>query len=244
MKTWDDYAKEYDQKVWETGDLDHRETLNPVVLKLLWEVKGKKVLDLGCGQWYFSRLLTRKWAIVTWVDISKELIAIWNQRNKEQNLKIKYFVSDAANLKDLDDNDFDIVVSNMAFMDIENISKTTQECSRVLKDNGFIVFSLVNPIFWISERTKDDNGYFLKLMKYKSNVAITNENRGYNFKTTHYHRPIWYYINSLVENGFYITNYEEISTKYFKGELIQDKEFFNFIQEFPSFLVIKAIKSI
>lgn len=244
MKTWNDYAKDYDQKVWETGDLDHKETLNPVVLKLLWNVKGKKILDLGCGQWYFSRLLTKQWAIVTGIDISKDLIKIWNQRDIEQNLKIKYYVCDAANLKDLKNNEFDIVVANMAFMDIKNIKKTIQECSRVLENDGFIVFSLVNPIFWISERTKDDDGYFLKLKKYKSNSTITNENRGYNFKTTHYHRPIWYYINTLAENGFCITNYEEISTKYFRGELIQDKEFFNFIQEFPSFLIIKATKKL
>ena len=242
MKTRNDYAKDYDQKVWETGDLDHRETLNPVVFKLLWDVKDKKVLDLGCGQWYFSRLLTKQWANVTGVDISEDLIKIGEQRNQEQNLKIKYFVSDAANLKDLKNNEFDIVVSNMAFMDIEDIKETIAECSRVLKNNGFIVFSLINPIFWISERTKDDNGYFLKLIKYKTNSTITNENRGYNFKTTHYHRSVWYYINTLVENGFYVTNYEEVPTKYFRGELIQDKEFFDFIQEFPSFLIIKAKK--
>ena len=242
MKTRNDYAKDYDQKVWETGDLDHRETLNPVVFKLLWDVKNKKILDLGCGQWYFSRLLTKQWANVTGIDISEDLIKIGVQRNQEQNLKIKYFVSDAANLKDLNDNEFDIVVSNMAFMDIENIKGTIEECSRVLKNNGFIVFSLINPIFFFFFWTKDDNGYFLKLIKYNTNSTITNENRGYNFKTTHYHRPIWYYINTLVENDFYITNYEEVSTKYFRWELIQDKEFFDFIQEFPSFLIIKAHK--
>ena len=73
MKTWNDYAKDYNQKVWETGDLDHTETLNPVVFKLLWDVKDKKVLDLGCGQWYFSRLLTKQWASVTGIDISEYL---------------------------------------------------------------------------------------------------------------------------------------------------------------------------
>jgi ubiquinone/menaquinone biosynthesis C-methylase UbiE len=47
----------------------------------------------------------------------------------------------------LKNNEFDIVVSNMAFMDIEDIKGTIEECSRVLKNNGFIVFSLINPIF-------------------------------------------------------------------------------------------------
>jgi ubiquinone/menaquinone biosynthesis C-methylase UbiE len=157
-------------------------------------------------------------------------------------LKIKYFVSDAANLKDLKDNSFDMMVSNMAFMDIENIDKTLKECSRVLKKNGYLVFSLSNPIFGISDRSKDDNGYFLKLMKYKTNSTMTNENRGFRFKTTHYHRSVGSYINSLLHNGFTIANYEEVATKYFKGEPIKDKEFLEFIQEFPSFLIVKAVK--
>lgn len=233
---------DYDQKVWETWDLDHRKTLNPVIFRLLRNVKNKKILDLGCGQGYFSRLLTKQGGIVTGVDLSKDLIGIANQRNQEQGLKIKYFVSDAANLKDLQDNKFDIAISNMALMDIKNVDKTIKECSRVLKKNGHIIFSIVNPIFSIFERSKDDNGYFLKLMKYKTNSTMTNENRWCNFKTVHYHRSIGYYINLLSNNGFYITNYEEIATKYFKGELIKDKDFFDFIQEFPSFLIVKAIK--
>lgn len=242
MKNRNDYAIEYDRKVWETWDSDHRETLNPVILKLLGNFKNKKILDLGCGQGYFSRILTKKGGIVTGIDLSKELIHIANQRNQEQGLKIKYFVSDAANLKDLKNNAFDIIISNMALMDIENIEKTFKECSRVLKNNGQLIFSIVSPIFGISERSKDDNGYFLKITKYKTNSSMSNENRWYNFKTVHYHRPIGYYINLLRKHWFYINNYEEISTKYFKWELIKDKDFFDFIQEFPSFLIIKTIK--
>ena len=70
---------------------------------------------------------------------------------------IKYFISDASDLKDLEDDNFDIVVSNLAFMDIENIYNTIKECSRVLKTNGKIIFSLVIPIFGISERSKDND---------------------------------------------------------------------------------------
>jgi len=133
MKTWNDYAKDYDKKVSETGDLDHRETLNPIVFKLIGNIKEKRILDLGCGQGYFSRKLTKQGAVVTGIDLSKNLIKIANQRNQEQELDIKYFVSDASDLKDLKKHNFDIVVSNMAFMDIKHIDKTIKECSRVLK---------------------------------------------------------------------------------------------------------------
>lgn len=243
MKTRNEYAADYDAKVGETGDLDHRETINPVIIKLLSNVAGKKILDLGCGQWYFGRILASLWADVTGVDISPELLAIAHQRTVERGLQLRYIQSDAAKLQELKNNEFDIVVSNMAFMDIENIDATMSECARVLWQKWSIVISMTNPIFGISERSQDDAGYFLKLKKYGSVATMTNEKRWYNFQTTHYHRPVGYYINILAKYGFCITNYEEIATKYFKGKTIEDTEFLAFIQEFPSFVVIKAKKN-
>lgn len=244
MKIWNDYAIDYDQKVGETGDLDHKNTLNPKILELLGDVQDKTILDLGCGNGYFSRMLAEKGANITGIDISSDLIEIAIKRTKEQKLDIRYVVSDASDIKAIESNKFDIIVSNMAFMDIENIDDTVKECSRLVENNGILLFSIVNPLFGIFERQKDEHGHYLKLTKYKTETTITNENRGYNFETVHYHRPIGFYINTLARNNFLITNYEEISTKYFKGKEVDDQEFLDFIQEFPSFLIIKAIKRI
>lgn len=244
MKTWNDYAVDYDQKVGETGDLDHENIINPKILELLGDVQDKKILDLGCGNGYFSRMLAREGANMTGVDISSDLIEIAIKKTKEQKLNINYIVSDASDIKAIESNKFDIIVSNMAFMDIENIDHTIKECSRLVKDNGILLFSIVNPLFGIFERQKDEQDHYLKLTKYKTETTIINENRGYNFETIHYHRPISFYINTLARSNFLIANYEEISTKYFKGKEIDDQEFLDFIQEFPSFLIIKAIKKV
>lgn len=240
MKQRNNYATDYDSKVWETGDLDHREIINPVVFSLLWSVKGKKILDLACGQGYFSRILAKKWAKMTGIDNSKDLISI--AREKSQRLPITYFPSDAAKLKDIKSGTFDCVVSNMAFMDIKDITNTIKECSRVLKKDWFLVFSMVNPLFAEFERKKSKNTYFLKLFKYGTPFDRTNEKLGFKYKVTHYHRPINFYINTLAQNWFSISNYEEIATKNFRWKKITDKKFLQFIQEFPSFVIIKAEK--
>jgi 2-polyprenyl-3-methyl-5-hydroxy-6-metoxy-1,4-benzoquinol methylase len=39
------------------GDFVKRHLLNPVMLRLLGDVRGRRVLDAGCGQGYFSRML-------------------------------------------------------------------------------------------------------------------------------------------------------------------------------------------
>lgn len=187
MKQRNDYATDYDSKVWETGDFNHKEIINPVVFSLLWPVRGKKILDLACGQGYFSRILAKKWAKMTGIDNSKDLLVI--AKEKSQKLPITYFISDAAKLKDIKSGIFDRIVSNMAFMDIKDITNTIKECSRVLKKDWFLVFSMVNPLFAEFERKKSKNLHYLKLLKYWIPFHRVND-KGFGYKTVHYHRPI------------------------------------------------------
>jgi 2-polyprenyl-3-methyl-5-hydroxy-6-metoxy-1,4-benzoquinol methylase len=49
-------------------------------LKLLEDVRGKKILDVGCGPGLYAFLLIKKGAIVKGIDISKEVIGIAKKR--------------------------------------------------------------------------------------------------------------------------------------------------------------------
>jgi len=46
----------------------------PVVLSQLGDVKGKAILDYGCGTGTFSRFLQSKGAIITGLDVSENMI--------------------------------------------------------------------------------------------------------------------------------------------------------------------------
>ncbi|HOM78437.1 MAG TPA: hypothetical protein PLT50_04515, partial [bacterium] len=61
---WDRVAKEYDELVGDSGDFNHKTYINPVVLGILGNVKNYNVLDLACGQGYFSKILHSKGAHV------------------------------------------------------------------------------------------------------------------------------------------------------------------------------------
>ena len=47
---------------------------NPAMLELFGDIRGKRILDLGCGEGDNSRIMARKGAIVTGVDFSKKMI--------------------------------------------------------------------------------------------------------------------------------------------------------------------------
>ena len=52
------------------GDFSKRHLVNPVLLRMLGDASGRRVLDAGCGNGYFSRMLARRGASVTMTSIS------------------------------------------------------------------------------------------------------------------------------------------------------------------------------
>lgn len=52
----------------EDGDFPKRHLANPVLLRMLGDVGGQRVLEAGCGNGYFSRMLARRGAHVTGVE--------------------------------------------------------------------------------------------------------------------------------------------------------------------------------
>ena len=55
----------------------------PALLKILGDIKGKNILDLGCGPGFFSRMIAKKGGKVVGVDISKKWIQICKEDNKD-----------------------------------------------------------------------------------------------------------------------------------------------------------------
>jgi len=244
-KSWNLVANIYNDQVGETGDFYHATYLNPVILKLLGKIKGKKILDLACGQGYFSRILAKRGAKVTGIDIADKLLKIAEDKEQNKAMGIKYYLQDSAKLKKLPLNYFDFIVSNVSFHDIKNIEGTIKECSRVLKNNGKIFFSIPHPIRDIATREKNEDGFFLKLKNYSCETARQHGMKSIKDAKSNiliYHRPIGFYIQELLKNKLYISDFLEINKKHQHGKPVTDKKMLQFEKEIPSFLIIGAKK--
>jgi SAM-dependent methyltransferase len=94
--SWDQAAGTYAQGQASGSDYYRYEFFGPAQLALCGEVRGLRVLDVGCGNGYFARALTRLGARVTGIDISPRMIEHARQQELAGPLGIDYHVLDAA----------------------------------------------------------------------------------------------------------------------------------------------------
>ena len=146
-KQWNEMAEKWVAGYTEHGDVNREHVIDPTILRILGNVKNKRVLDAACGAGYFCRKLARRGAKVTGVDLSNKMIEVARSKEKEQPLGIGYYAGSLSNLEMLPSSTFDVVVSNMALMDTLNVKKAIEEISRVLKNKGQLVFSISHPCF-------------------------------------------------------------------------------------------------
>jgi 2-polyprenyl-3-methyl-5-hydroxy-6-metoxy-1,4-benzoquinol methylase len=107
---------------------------------VLGDVRGKRVLDIGCGGGWISRLLAAKGARVTACDVSIEgcrltrgKFLIEGSANSHVSVQDAHYIAMA-------DNQFDAVVSTGVLHHL-NIPVVAREIHRVLKPSGRLIFA-------------------------------------------------------------------------------------------------------
>lgn len=110
------------------------------VLSQMGKLKGKKILDLGCGFGEISIYLALKKAQVTSVDISQNMLNVVDKLAKKYRVKtrIKTVKSPAEKLP-FPDNYFDLVYGGNVLHHVD-IPQASLEIHRVLKKNGKALF--------------------------------------------------------------------------------------------------------
>jgi len=183
----------------------------PYTLEKLGKVKGKYILDLGCGEGGYSRALAQKGAVVTSVDCSAVMIDYAEKKAKEENLTISHCVVNANELNNIADNYYDVVLCSMMLMDVENLDAALQEIHRVLKPRGTVFISILHPCFkgketkWI----KDSGSIEVLISDYHNPKEWVGEINGINAPILYRHRTLSDYVKAFVKNGFRIIDMNE-----------------------------------
>lgn len=84
---YNQYAKEY-YKSMIVGRFSNDCVEIPAVKKITQKIKGKKVLDIGCGIGTHSKIFAMKGAKVYGIDISEEMIKIAKSRSPNCDFRV------------------------------------------------------------------------------------------------------------------------------------------------------------
>jgi len=136
--------------VWSAGGADYdrisrgiADSLEHCVLRLDPR-PGERILDVATGTGWTSRLVARRAASVTGVDIATDLLAAAEARAAAERLSIDYQRGDAEALP-FADASFDAVVSTVGVMFATNQEAAARELARVLKPGGRLAITTWTP---------------------------------------------------------------------------------------------------
>jgi ubiquinone/menaquinone biosynthesis C-methylase UbiE len=230
--SWGGVSSWYDDHLEGNTDTYQEKVILPNLERLTSGLKSKHVLDLACGQGYFSRALGARGLTMKGVDVSAELIQIAKSRSPKE---IEFFVSPADDL------------SSVADASVDGMLK---ECARVLSKKGSLFIVMNHPVLRIPKRSSwgfDEK----KNIQYRRVDAYLSESKevidmtpGSTHKnvTVSFHRPLQYYMKQLHNAGFLVSRCEEW-TSHKKSEpgtraKAEDKARL----EFPLFLMLEAVQ--
>jgi ubiquinone/menaquinone biosynthesis C-methylase UbiE len=244
--SWGHVADWYYSHVSESADTYHEKVIKPNLLRVLGRVRGKRVLDVACGEGFFSRALQSTGATVTGADIAPELIKIAQRIGPDG---ISYIVAPAERMP-LPDESFDAAVCVLALQNIKNLSGALAQVAHLLKKGGEFTVVLNHPCFRILREStwgfdNATNTQFRRLDKYLSESSLSiqmHPGSAPGVTTISYHRPLQLYMKEFAKHGFVLTGLEEwisnrVSEKGPKAEA-EDKA----RKEFPLFLMLRARK--
>jgi 2-polyprenyl-3-methyl-5-hydroxy-6-metoxy-1,4-benzoquinol methylase len=143
---WNKGAEAWDEFVESGRDYYRLAVHGPALLETCGDVTGLKVLDLGCGQGYFSRRLALKGARVIGVDIAEKQIEFARKHEQEKPLGIGYCLMDAARITERwPAGSFDLVTACMSLHDMPDPGQVLKAAAEVLSSQGRMVYSVPHP---------------------------------------------------------------------------------------------------
>lgn len=139
--------------------LYHRHCQDPVIFQALGDLRGKSLLDLACGDGFYTRKFRQAGAEpVVGVDLSPEQIKKAEASEQREPLGIEYLAADVSTLEL--DRRFDVVtaIHLLHYLESEEeIEAVLQSIHDALEDKGFFVTMVANPEFDLSIHDQQDS---------------------------------------------------------------------------------------
>ncbi len=213
----------------------------PALFSMMPDLKGKRVLDLGCGFGEHCKLFVDYGAEkVIGIDISSRMLEVARQENCDP--KIVYINMPMENIAQINES-FDVVVSSLALQYVEDFVGVVKNIYTLLDTDGIFIFSQEHPLVTChsggSRWTRDENGEKKHVNLANYGVEGEREAKWFVDNVKVYHRTFSKIVNTLLEAGFSIENMiEPLPTL----EMLERYPDYKDLLHKPDFLLMKVKK--
>lgn len=183
----------------------------PSIRALVPDLKGKHVVDLGCGFGWFARWAHEQGAeAVAGLDVSEKMIA--RARAQTSDAAIAYEIADLETLE-LPPAAFDFAYSALTFHYIADFGRLVRMLHRALRPGAQFVFTIEHPIYMAAAHPRwwsDEDGR----KTWPVNLYALEGERRTNWFTDgvlKYHRTLGTTLNTLIAAGWTLRHVEEFA---------------------------------
>ncbi len=157
-EAYNTWADSYDTVENPTRTLDEK-----VVKSLLTDLRGKDIVEAGCGTGKNSLWFAEKGTTLKAFDFSEEMIEI--AKKKVRNKNAEFIIQDITKRWVYEDKSCDVVSINLILEHIENLNNIFLEAYRILRQNGLLFVCELHP-------AKQEKGTVARFMDENSNKEI------------------------------------------------------------------------
>ena len=210
---WDASAQDYQDEHGEfLGDADLLwcpEGLRESDVHLLGDVRGRDVLEVGCGAAQGARALVRAGARVTAFDVSMGQLRQARVLDRRSGTAVPRLVQADAQALPFRDEAFDVVASAFGGIPfVADSAGTMRELARVLRPGGRLVFSVTHPTRWAFPDDPGPAGLTVRQSYFDRTPYVEEDEDGAAVYVEH-HRTLGDRVRELVAAGLVLTDLVE-----------------------------------
>ena len=203
----------------------------PSLQAMLGSVSNLDVLDLGCGSGIYAQYLTEQGARVTSIDISEEMVCIVNEKLGN---KVSTYTQDLSDgLPNETSDSYDVVICPLMVHYIGDLSLLFSDINRVLKKDGYFVFSTHHP--FVDFTSTISGNYFERELLIEEWETISEP-----VEVSFYRRSLTELFDFINSNGFVVTQLSEGKPSEKMKEISIEK--YDHLSKHPNFIFIKCQK--
>ena len=223
----------------------------PCIQELLPDLRGKSLLDFGCGTGIFTFLLEQYYpSKIIGIDLSEEMLKIAIAKAEAKKSSARFVLGDANKLASYFDETFDLVFSSTTTQYLANFDVLFENIRKLLKANGTCILSIIHPVYSAmypiehGDTFPNDDEWTVRYLDQRKRAYIQpwieyNDNFE-NQLSRSFHYTFSDYINAILRAGLKIQEMREP----LPPELWKTTSFCrydNYI-ETPTYMIIKLIK--